>query len=198
MADTIVHGLEWGLGRRFEAEAQVRWAEGEAVHARLGKLAGLGDRLNGLDLEPEDTVIVPPLGIRTAIVPALNTAPGSTSPAPVAKLRVVKIRQGLIHCGLVFDLGDLDSRRTQVEQVTDEVRMACMLDAELHRETHPPRKGTEGGEPLFVEGRVLAINRDESIGVSAQNILEPLAVGRDRGREANDNPPLPKEYFRCV
>src|SRR4029453_17270383 len=155
MADTIVHGLEWGLGRRFEAEAQVRWAEGEAVHARLGKLAGLGDRLNGLDLEPEDTVIVPPLGIRTAIVPALNTAPGGTSPAPIARLGIVKIHQGLIHCGLVFDLRDFDSRRTQVEQVADEVRMACMLDAELHRDIQLLRNGTELDELLFVEGRVL-------------------------------------------
>src|ERR1043166_3273230 len=75
MVDTIVYGLKRVLGMRFEAEAQGRRAEGEAVHARLGKLAGLGDGLNGLDLEPEDTVVVPPLGIRTAVVPALDTAP---------------------------------------------------------------------------------------------------------------------------
>jgi hypothetical protein len=72
MADTIVYGLEWVLGMRFEAETQVRRAEGEAVHAWLGELAGLGDRLNGLDLEPEDTVVVPPLGICTAVVPAFD------------------------------------------------------------------------------------------------------------------------------
>src|SRR6266581_1253906 len=133
MADTIVNGLERVPGMRFETKAQVRRTEGEAVHARLGKLAGLGDGLNGLDLEPENTVVVPPLSIRTAVVPAFDTAPGSAAPAPVAKLRVVKIRQGLIHCGLVFDLWDLDSRGAQVKQVADKVRMTRMLDAELHR-----------------------------------------------------------------
>src|SRR5262249_30266612 len=161
MADTIINSLKRVLGMRFEAEAQVRRAEREAVHARLGELTGLGDRLNGLDLKPEDTIVVPPLGIRTAIVPAFDTAPGSAAPAPVANLRVVKIRQGLIHRGLVFDLGDLDTRGTQVEQVADEVRMAGMLDAELHGDIQLLRHGAELDELLFVEGHVLAINRDE-------------------------------------
>jgi hypothetical protein len=117
----------------------------------------------------------------------LNPTPGCPSPAPVAKLRVVKIRQGLIYRGLVLDLGDLDSRWAQVEQVADEVRMACMLDAELHGDLHLLRKSAELDEPVFIEGRVLTINGDKIIGVAAQNIFEPLAVGRDRGRDANDN-----------
>src|SRR4030095_5039011 len=81
MADTIVHGLERVLGMRFEAETQVGAAKGEAVYTRLGELTGLGDCLNGLDLEPEDTIVVPPLSIRTAVVPAFDTAPGSAAPA---------------------------------------------------------------------------------------------------------------------
>ena len=132
-------------------------------------------------------IVVPPLGIRTAVVPAFDTTPGSAAPTPVAKLRVVKIRQGLIHRGLVLNLWDLDSRGAQVKQVADEVRMACMLDAELHGDIQLLGNGTELHELLFVEGCVLAINGDEIIGVSAQYILEPLAVDRDWGRDADDD-----------
>jgi hypothetical protein len=124
-------GAHLFLGLAYTALGAHARAEGETVHAWLGTLAGLGDRLNGLDLQPEDTVVVPPLGIRAAVVPALNTAPSGTSPAPVTQLGVVKIRQGLSHRSLVFDLGDLDARRTQVEQVADEVCMARMLDTAL-------------------------------------------------------------------
>ena len=65
-----------------------------------------------------------------------------------------------------------------------------MLDAELHGDIQLLCQGAELDESLFVEGRVLAINRDEIIRVSAQNSLEPLAVGRDRGRDADDDLPL--------
>src|SRR5207245_10585829 len=116
--------------------------------------------------------------------------PAGASPGPVAKRGVVKIRQGPAQRCVVSNLWALVSREAQVKQVADEVRMACMLDAELHGDIQLLGNGTELHELLFVEGCVLAINGDEIIGVSAQNILEPLAVGRDRGRDTNDDLPL--------
>jgi len=65
-----------------------------------------------------------------------------------------------------------------------------MLDTKLHGDIELLRNSTELDKLLFVEGRVLAINGDEIIGVTAQNILEPLAVGRDWSRDANDDLPL--------
>ncbi len=68
--------------------------------------------------------------------------------------------------------------------------MAGMFDAELHGDIQLLGNGAELDELLLVEGRVLAINGDEIIGVATQYILEPLAVGRDRGRDADDDLPL--------
>jgi hypothetical protein len=180
----------------LETEAQIGWAEGEAVYPWLGELARLGDRLNGLDLELEDAIVVSPLGIREAIIPAFDTAPGGSSPAPVVKLGVVKIRQGLSHRGLVLDLRDLDSRSAKVEQVADEVGMGCMLDAELDGYLQFLRYGTELHQPLLIEGRVLAIHGDKIIGVFAHNVLQPLAVGGYRGRDAYDDLPLVDALLR--
>ncbi len=85
----------------------------------------------------------------------------------MADLRVVEDVDGFVHGGLFDDERDLDSPRTKVQDVSDQVGMAGVLDAELDRDSKVLGGCAELDEPTLAEGRVLAIDRHETIGVLA-------------------------------
>ncbi len=82
--------------------------------------------------------------------PSRPLTPCRATPTTVSHLGVIKGVQGFLHHRFILHQGDLDSHGSQVQDVSDEIGVAGVLDAELNRHPQVLGGGTEGDQLLLV------------------------------------------------
>ena len=80
--ETFFNRFERGSWIGFQAKAQVICTKHEHIHAWLGKFSCVDDCIDRFQLQAEDAIAVPPLGVLQAVIsvlnPTLNWVPNSS------------------------------------------------------------------------------------------------------------------------
>ena len=169
MLNALLEILERRARIGFNAKIQVIRAEGYHIHTRLRQLADVNHSIHRLDLQDEDTVIVPPLGVFQAAQATLNTVAVARPPTSFAALRIVESIDCLIHRFNFLHLRNDNRERAQIQQIADEIGVARMLNPKLHANAEFRRHFAICHQLQFVRGRMLMVCPDKRVVVSAEN-----------------------------
>ncbi len=129
----------------------------------------MGHGAQGFHLQTQNARLIPPRGIRQAVIASPDTVACSPAPAAFADLRIVKGRQRFVYDGFVLHQWHLDCQWPQIENVANEIGMPRVFDAELHGDADRCRHGAKRHQALFAVRAMLTIDGDEPVGIPTQN-----------------------------